>query len=100
MTDTAIHILSVPFAIITGTGAGLLAVLSWKIFRESPFGIVVALLSLIMSAITIYHAILPVFGPESMFLQVLRSATHTIIAIFILLMIRGHRQLRRDNPAK
>lgn len=100
MTDTVLHTLSVPFAIIAGTGAGLLAVLSWKIFRESPFGIVVVLLSFLMSAITIYHVILPVFGPESMFLQVFRSATHTIIAIFILLMIRAHRQLRGNTPSE
>lgn len=100
MTDTVIHTLSVPFAIITGTGAGVLAVLSWKIFRESPFGIVIALLSLLMSTITVYHAILPVFGSESLFLQVLRSATHTIIAIFILLLIRGHRQLRETKSVR
>lgn len=100
MTDTVLHTLSVPFAIITGTGAGLLAVLSWKIFRKSPFGIVVVLLSFLMSTITIYHAILPVFGSKSTFLQVFGSATHTIIAIFILLMIRAHWQLRGNSPVE
>lgn len=97
MTDTLLHTLSVPFAIVAGTGAGVLALLSWEIFRESPFGTVIGLVSLVMSTITIYHVVLITIGPESLFLQALRSTAYTIIAIFILLAINGHRRVVRNQ---
>ena len=93
MTDTVLHALSVPFAIVAGTGAGVLALLSWEIFRESPFGTVIGLVSLVMSTITIYHVVLIAVGPESLLLEALRSVAYTIIAVFILLAIRGHRRV-------
>lgn len=99
MTDTLLHTLSVPFAIVAGAGAGILAVLTWEIFRESPFGTVVSLVSIVMSLATIYHVVLVAVGPESLLLQVLRSGAYTGIAVFILLAIRGHRQLQRTEPA-
>lgn len=99
MTDTLLHALSVPFAIVAGTGAGILAVLTWEIFRESPFGTVVSLVSIVMSLATVYHVVLVAVGPESLLLQGLRSGAYTGIAVFILFAIRGHRQLQRTGSA-
>ncbi|NHN46643.1 hypothetical protein G9464_03410 [Halostella sp. JP-L12] len=97
MTETLIRALGVSFAIVAGTGAGILAVLSWEIFRESPFGTVIALVSLIMSATTIYHVVLLAAGSETLLLQVLRSVVNTVIAAFVLLAVRSHRRLQRDR---
>lgn len=98
MTESLLRALGVPFAVVTGTGAGILALLSWEIFRESPFGTVVALLTVIMSVTTIYHVVLLAVGSETFLLRVLRSAVNTIIAVFVLLAVRGHRRLQRDRP--
>lgn len=97
MTDSLLHALSVPFAIVTGTGAGLLAVLSWEIFRESPFGRVIALVSLIMATITIYHVVLLAVGPDRLLLEALRSGAYTIVAVFVLAAIRSHRTVQQDH---
>ncbi|WP_265109097.1 hypothetical protein [Halosolutus halophilus] len=97
MTHSVVHLLGVPFAIVAGTGAGVFALLSWGIFRNSPFGTAIALLSLGMVALTIYHTMLLVAGPESLALHVLRSAVNTVIAIFLGLLILRHRQLRRTR---
>lgn len=98
MTDTLLHTLSVPFAIAAGTGAGVLAVLTWELFRESPFGTVVSLVSVVMSLATVYHVVLLAVGPESLYLQVLQSAVYTCIAIFVLVAIREHRRLQGTSP--
>lgn len=94
MVDSAVHTLSVLFAIIGGTGAGLLAILSWQEFRESPFGTVIALLSVTMSGMIAYHVVLFLFNPESLFLDALRSALYTIIAVFLWLVIATHQQFK------
>lgn len=93
MVDTTIHTLSALFALISGTGAGALSVLVWKLLRQSPFGTIVALLSATMSGMIIYHAVLFVFSPDSLFLNTLRSALHTVLAIFLWLVIATHQQL-------
>lgn len=97
MSHSVVHLLSVPFAIIAGTGAGVFALLSWGVFRDSPFGMSIALLSVGMVAMTIYHTMLLVVEPESPVLHVLRSAVNTTIAIFVGLLILRHRQLQRDR---
>lgn len=98
MVHSAVHLLGIPFAIIAGTSAGAFALLSWGIFRDSPFGTAIALLSLVMVVLTIYHTMLLVTGPESIVLHVLRSTANTIVAIFLCLLILRHHQLRRDRP--
>ncbi|PGF15531.1 hypothetical protein CP556_04960 [Natrinema sp. CBA1119] len=98
MTHSVVHLLGVPFAIIAGTGAGVFALLSWGIFRNSPFGTAIALLTVGMVALTIYHTTLLVTGPEPLVLHVLRSAANTSIAIFLGLLILRHRQLHRSRP--
>lgn len=98
MTDSFLHALSVPFATVAGTAAGILALLSWEIFRESPFGRVIALVTVVMSVITIYHVVLLALGSETFFLRVLRSVVNTVIAVFVLLAVRSHRRLQRTEP--
>lgn len=98
VTDPLLRALGVSFAIIAGTSAGILAVLSWEIFRESPFGTVIALLSVIMSATTVYHVVLLVAGSETLLLRVLRSGVNTVIAAFVVLAVHSHRRLQRDSP--
>ena len=93
MVDTTVHTLSAIFAIIGGTGAGLLALLFWRAFPKSPFGSVIALLSAMMSGMTVYHVVLFVLGPDTLLLNVLRSASYTILVIFLWLVIVTHHRI-------
>lgn len=95
MVDTTIHTLSVVFAIISGTGAGLLALLFWKVLRESPLGTVIALLTGAMSAMILYHVFLFVVDPDTLLAETLRSSLYTIIAIFLWLVIVTHQQIKQ-----
>ena len=94
--DHALFYLSIPFAIITGTGAGLLALLSWNIFRESPFGIVVGLLAITMSAATIYHTVLLTIRAESTGLRAFRATIYTLLAISIWAVIVRNNRLQNS----
>lgn len=95
MVDSTVHTIGVLFAIVSGTGAGLLALLFWRIHRESPLGTVVALLSGTMSATIVYHVVLFLFVPDSIVLETFRSALYTVLALFLWLMIATHRQIER-----
>lgn len=99
MVNTTLHALSAIFAIIAATGAGVLSVLAWRILRESPFGTVIALLSVTMSGLIAYHVVLFVLGADSLFLDTLRSALHTVLAIFLWLVIATHERLQ-DSVAE
>lgn len=94
MVDTPLHTLSALFAIIGGTGAGILSIVAWSVLRKSPFGMIIALLSVTMSGIIIYHVVLFVVGADSLFLNTFRSALQTILAIFLWLVIATHHQLQ------
>lgn len=95
MVDSTVHTLSVLLAIISGTGAGLLALLFWRVFHESPFGTIIALLSATMSGLIIYHVILFLLAPDSLLLDTLRSALYTILAVFLWLVVATHQKIER-----
>lgn len=96
MVDSTLHTLSAIFAIIAGTGAGVLSILAWRILRRSPFGTVVALLSVTMSGTIVYHVVLFVLQPDSLFPSAFRSALHTVLVIFVWLAIATHRRLQQN----
>ncbi|GAA0213775.1 MULTISPECIES: hypothetical protein [Halobacteriales] len=96
MVDSTIHTLSAIFAIMSGTGAGLLALFFWRILRESPFGTVIALLSVTMTATIVYHVILFILEPDTVLFATIRSALYTIVAIFLWLVIATHQQIKNS----
>lgn len=81
MLDVALYRLSIPFAIVTGTGAGILAVLSWEVLRDSPFGTPLKLLVLVMVIVTAYHGGLVVSGSETLVLQSLLILGYILVLI-------------------
>lgn len=89
--DPLFH-LTVTFALITGTAAGVLSLLSWEVFRHSAMGRVVFLFTVLMTVFILYHALLMVRGEPSAVLQALESLFYTGLAVFALLMLRVERQ--------
>lgn len=90
--------LSVTFSLVAGTAAGLLALLTWEIFRTSPFGRALFTLTAVMAGFTLYHSLLLVFGTESMVTaEVIQSAIFTGMALFIGMIISSQRRFRRGT---
>ncbi len=94
MADSTVHTLSVIFAIRSGTGAGLLALFFWHILRKSPFGTVIALLSVTMTATIVYHVVLFILESDTVLFETVRSALYTTVAIFLWLVIATHQQIK------
>ena len=86
--------LTVTFAIVTGTAAGVLALLSWEVFRQSAFGQVIFALSGLMSLFILYHVAVLGFGAHLPQVEVLQSLLYTGFAVFIGLMIRVELRMR------
>ncbi len=93
MAEALLFNVTVAFAIVTGTAAGLLSLLTWRVFRRSPFGRVVFALSLLLSVFILYHVLLIASQSEPAFAKVLFSATYTALVAFIWLAVRAQRQL-------
>lgn len=89
--DVALYRLSIPFAIVTGTGAGVLAALSWDVLRDSPVETPLKLLVLVMSIGTIYHMGLLVAGTETVELQSLLILGYILVSVALLTAVRGVR---------
>lgn len=96
MVHGTVHTLSALFALVSGTAAGLLSVLFWRVLRESPFGTVIALLSGTMSAMIVYHVALFLVEPDTVLLDTFRSALYTVVAIFLWLVIATHHQIEKS----
>lgn len=86
----SVHLSGIPFAIMAGTGASVLSLLSWELFRDSPFGRVLAILAVIMPLAAIYHALLLVFEPELPALELLRGVLYPAFLAVFWLMVRTH----------
>lgn len=95
MSEVLAHV-SVALALVTGTAAGVLSLLSWEIFRRSPFGRAVAVLSIFMSLYIFYHGVVLVLHPEPLIAKLIENAAYTGLVIFIAMMIRLQRRFRRQ----
>lgn len=89
--DVALYRLSIPFAIVTGTGAGVLATLSWDVLRGSPVETPLKLLVVVMSIGTVYHMGLLVAGTETLELQSLLVLGYLLVAVALVTAVRGLR---------
>lgn len=95
MLEHSLFDLSVAFAIITGTGAGLLALLSWEIFRRSPLGRAIFILSFTISVFIIYHVLLLGLRTHPLFVSVMESIAYTGVLVFVGAMVFSQLRLRR-----
>lgn len=93
MKESTLFNLTVTFALVTGTGAGLLSLLTWEIFRRSPFGRVVFSLSIFTSVFVLYHAVLLVVQAHPLAADLLRSLAYTALVVIIGLLARVQRRL-------
>lgn len=89
--------MALAFALGTGVGAGLLALLSWEIFRRSAFGRALFVLCSLLSLYTIYHGILLITHASSLLTELLRSAIYTGLLLFLILVIKHQRSLYRGS---
>lgn len=96
VTGILFHV-GVGFAIVTGTGAGLFALLSWEIFRRSPLGRAILMLSITMSVFILYHVLLLGFEGHPQALDVVESMAYTGVVGFIGAVILSQRRLREHS---
>lgn len=85
--DVTLYRLSIPFAIATGCAAGVLAVLTWEVLRDSPFGLGLKLFATVMSLATIYHGGLLVTGSETLLLQTLLIVVYVLTLVALLTVL-------------
>lgn len=95
MTGGTLFDLSVAFAIVTGSGAGMLSLLSWEIFRRSPLGRSILVLSSTMSVFIVYHVLLLGLQTDPVLLKIIESVAYTGVVGFIGAMVLSQHRLRR-----
>lgn len=96
--DVALYRLSVPFAILTGSIAGLLALVSWRLRRDSPFGTALQLLAVAMGVETAYHGGLLVSGSETLVLRSLLVLGYSLVPVALYAAISESKG--RDWPTE
>ena len=94
--DTLFHF-SVTLAIVTGTAAGVLAVLNWEVFRHSVFGRAIFGLAILMAVFILYHALLMSFKGTVPGITVLESVFYTGVAAFVGVLLRVELALSDDE---
>jgi len=95
MVSDAMYILSVAFALVTGTSAGLLSILTWEILRYSPLGRVLFVLAIVQVVFILYHVLILVL-PEAVFLQhFIHSVMYTTVAVAVWMLVWVQRAIKR-----
>lgn len=90
---------TVIFAIIAGTAAGVLSVLAFEVFRHSPFGRAVLVLSFMLVLFILYHTIIVLVPDLAIVAQGFKSVVLTSAAVFIWIMAWSQFQMvRRTDP--
>lgn len=104
MPGDSVFVLTVAFALITGTSAGLLSLLSLEILRQSPLGRVMFLFSIAMALFIFYHILVLIVPASTGLTHLVPSVMYTIVAAAIwLIALIERRILRRttgvENPS-
>ena len=96
MPEPTLYEVSLVFALVTGTCAGVLALLTWRILRESLFGTAVLVLSAVLVLFGMYHAIALLGVQRPLVIRVVKAVMFTGSALFMGLLIRAQSRLQRD----
>lgn len=99
MAYESVFALTVVYAIITGTAAGVLSLQTWEILRHSPFGKAVFFLSLVMALFILYHVLLLLLPTTTVPADLLESAMLTGMALFVGLLIWSQHRMRARSPS-
>lgn len=91
--------LSITFALIAGTAAALLALLTWEVFRQSAFGKAIFFLTFFMSVFILYHTVLITIAAESILVEVIESIVYTGFAIVVWSIAWTHPSGGRTDDA-
>lgn len=102
MVGPTIQTISIPFAVATASGAGLLSLLSWRVFRDAALGRIVGALALIMGVTTVYHVLLIGF-PDSTMVALLGGGKYLAVALILGFALKLQRRtaipIREYDPS-
>lgn len=96
MVGHPVYVLSIVFALVAGTAAGIFALLSWEILRSSPVGQGIFTLVVLQIVFIVYH-ILVLITPEAIALQhLIHSVMYTMVALLVWWLVWVERRIQTD----
>lgn len=97
MLNNGLELATVVFAVVTGTAAGILALLSLEILRQSPVGRAMALFSFALVLFIIYHILLLFINQSGALISALTGMTYTAVAVAVWLIVLADLRIERDS---
>lgn len=97
MIEIDLFQLTLILALIAGSIALVLSLLSWEILRYSPFGKGVVILSILLSLFIIYHVPLAIIDANRVTVEWIKSILHTGFVLYLLFMVRLSLQTNTDS---
>lgn len=97
MLNNALEVATVVFAVVTGTAAGILALLSLEILRQSPVGRAMALFSFALVLFIIYHILLLFIGQSGPLISAITGLMYTAVAVAIWLIVLADLKIERNR---
>lgn len=87
MHETSLPVFGALFALITGTAAGTLSVVSWTLLRESPFGRAALALSAALVVFIVYHAFVILTTDTPLVAKLLKSLVFTVVTVLVWILV-------------
>lgn len=98
MPHNPIEVLTVVYALITGTSAGLLALLSLEVLRHSPIGRAMLLFAIAILLFIIYHILVLFVTVPDIVMTGLPSLMYTLLAAGIWTLVLVERRIEGRLP--
>lgn len=97
MFEEFIYVTTALLALVVGTVAATMSVLTWDIFRTSTFGTAIIGVAVAFSVFTLHHVFIISIEPRPAETRMYQALLNTAILMFIVMMIRHDRRLRTDE---
>ncbi len=95
MVGASVHTVTLLFAVIMGTAAAILSVLTLEVLWRSPFGKAVVVISIVLGLFVVYHALLLVQPGRALIDGWFTSVMYGGVAVSVWLIVWNQHRIRR-----
>lgn len=100
MAEATFVTLTAVFSLVFGSSAGLLSLLTYKVFRQSPFGRALFLLLAVFVIFVLYHGVVILYPGQSMLADLFKSGITTGVTLFVWIMVWKQYRLQSARTAE
>lgn len=99
MVEESLVTFTATLSLALGAVAGVLALLTYEVFRRSPYGRAVFVLLAVFAVFVLYHSVILLYPRQSILAKVFESVMMTGVALFVWILVWQQRSVQPSGKA-